>query len=700
MQKIVKGGENMKKHNLKITTLLFSLILVLCLAPAYAVDSTDPQWPQSSYNSEQNGQSPYTGPEHNNSPEWNFTLKSDGQTEPASSPVVDSEGNVYFVGAYFPPNPEDAETYLYKINPNGTSKFNISIAKWLGGCSIGPDGTLYIPGHNYGDDNYLFARNPAGTTKGTVTVSDVWNLMNPVVTGDGTIYFGTPQNRNAIEIPTHGIYWALNPDGTEKWNFYIGINEPGPKVPNNLLGYAVNSAGTSYLGFSEGVIEASTENRPLPRQTAIYALDVDGNQKWKTVLDIPGAEALSLFSLAVGPNGIIYAVVSAGNLLEDNAEPLSEDPPLINKDYVFAINPDGSQAWRYDVPGESELNEKATSSLAVANDGTIYFGTVVGGYVVGNGTLFALNPDGTQKWNYTSSNDFPFSTPIIDSDGIIYTSNSVPFIGGDGEGQAAGAPEETVLQSEPIARFFAFNPDGTVKWAVDNIISSYPAALTKNGTIYISGIIPGGPMPPPLEGYAAGEPITAPYANSLPEAVLYQLKGSVSNLYLQVTSSNNNPTVGDLITLTFKVGNKAQDSALGTVFKWVLPDGLEIVGNPWSDTINQPVYDPTTRTITWDLGTVPYGDPYMWVNTRILAAGSLIIQATLNTLTNDPELEQNLQILTINAQSINQESKVVNSANTQSVTNTVGMQNTGVPIAVLVLTIIVILGGILTEKRK
>ncbi len=49
------------------------------------------------------------------------------------------------------------------------------------------------------------------------------------------------------------------------------------------------------------------------------------------------------------------------------------------------------------------------SSPAIASDGTIYFGTMIGG---SEGYIYALNPDGTLKWRYLTG-DYITSDPAI-----------------------------------------------------------------------------------------------------------------------------------------------------------------------------------------------------------------------------------------------------------------------------------------------
>ncbi|MFC1490616.1 PQQ-binding-like beta-propeller repeat protein [Candidatus Latescibacterota bacterium] len=99
-------------------------------------------------------------------------------------------------------------------------------------------------------------------------------------------------------------------------------------------------------------------------------------------------------------------------------------------------------------------NEISLSSPAIGEDGTIYIGSK-------DGLLYALNPNGTLKWKY-STNGPIWSSPAIGSNGVIY-------IGSD----------DTALH--------AVNPNGTGKWKylTDGEIWASPA-IGNNGDIYFS----------------------------------------------------------------------------------------------------------------------------------------------------------------------------------------------------------------------
>ena len=85
-----------------------------------------------------------------------------------------------------------------------------------------------------------------------------------------------------------------------------------------------------------------------------------------------------------------------------------------------------------------------------------------------------------------------------------------------------------------------------------------------------------------------------------------------SNVYVNITTSNPNPQVGDKVTYTFKLGNKGPGIAKDVVFTYVIPDGVEFAGanvdqGTWT-------YNEATRTLTWTLGDVVVGDPYLWLD--------------------------------------------------------------------------------------
>jgi len=75
-------------------------------------------------------------------------------------------------------------------------------------------------------------------------------------------------------------------------------------------------------------------------------------------------------------------------------------------DNFYAINPDGTEKWAF------STRNAVHSSPAIGSDGTIYVGSC-------DSNLYAINPDGTEKWAFATENG-TLSSPAIGSDGTIY----------------------------------------------------------------------------------------------------------------------------------------------------------------------------------------------------------------------------------------------------------------------------------------
>ena len=65
---------------------------------------------------------------------------------------------------------------------------------------------------------------------------------------------------------------------------------------------------------------------------------------------------------------------------------------------VYAVDASGNQKWKFTTLGSSIVR----SSPAIGADGTIYFGSEGGRSYAG---IYALNPDGTQKWYFRTAMD-------------------------------------------------------------------------------------------------------------------------------------------------------------------------------------------------------------------------------------------------------------------------------------------------------
>jgi outer membrane protein assembly factor BamB/subtilisin family serine protease len=157
---------------------------------------------------------------------------------------------------------------------------------------------------------------------------------------------------------------------------------------------------------------------------------------------------------------------------------------------VYAVNPDGTQKWTYGMGGFASY-----STPAVGTDGTIYVGDTAN-------YLYALRPDGTLRWRFQAGGDIP-SSPALAADGTIYfrcDDGLLYAINADGTRKWTAtlpSPESsytsasiggdgTIYAGSTDGRLYAFAPDGTQKWSFNTGGAIYATpAIAADGTIYV-----------------------------------------------------------------------------------------------------------------------------------------------------------------------------------------------------------------------
>ncbi len=155
---------------------------------------------------------------------------------------------------------------------------------------------------------------------------------------------------------------------------------------------------------------------------------------------------------------------------------------------LYAVNPDGTEKWRF------EPNSWVETTPALAADGTIYFGC-------NDNKLYALNPNGTLKWKVNVGVGWVHGSPAIDDNGIIYTSSvngqNICAIYPNGTKKwsyhtfglvycsPAIADDGTIYCGSNDFHMYALYPNGTLKWKYETFgyIQSAPA-IGDDGTIY------------------------------------------------------------------------------------------------------------------------------------------------------------------------------------------------------------------------
>ena len=280
------------------------------------------------------------------------------------------------------------------------------IGSFAAGTAVGSDGTIYAAsGGAYGGNNAL-AITPDGTIKHSFPGVNLC-CASPAIGPGGTVYF----SGGGYSPFSIGGTTALNPDFTLGWNNPMGICCGSMTIGPDATVYigdgsvvAVNPANGStnwtfnpsngYLIGQGPAISHDGGTLYATTATFLYALSpLTGNVIWSYSIN-----KFKDSGPVVGADGTVY--VSSGQSIK-------------------AVNPDGT--LKQDIP-----LPKYAYTLAVASDGTIICIAVDASDAYTNGTLYALNSDGTQKWSAAvwTGASVGGAQPIMDANGKIYIADA------------------------------------------------------------------------------------------------------------------------------------------------------------------------------------------------------------------------------------------------------------------------------------
>lgn len=328
--------------------------------------------------------------------------------------------------------------------------------------AVGPDGIIYAA--YYELDYYsepvngkLYAINPDGTAKWDLPILPAYGTV-PAVDTKGNIYIGT-----IYDSTGYGPLYSINPDGSINWTINFdykvwgtpGIHEDGTIYVGGEYLRAINPDGSlkwSWDAHPPGIWSGSANTPPVfSTEGMIY---VGWNRH-------PGDDYLNAFYPDKDETTYKSFKIDIGAY----TSPMLDEAAIDNDGTIYistqsspgvliAINPDLTEKWRCEIATDSNL---LGGSPAIGADGTVY---VPGGQGVG---LTAVSHEGAIKWNFENAR----GTPAIGNDGTLYVSGTA------------------YVNFEWKHYLLALNPDGTQKWASEYIGPFSEPTLSNDGTVYL-----------------------------------------------------------------------------------------------------------------------------------------------------------------------------------------------------------------------
>ena len=343
-----------------------------------------------------------------------------------------------------------------------------------GGPAIAADGTIYVP---TGDTLYdtdagsLYAINPDGSRRWRFqfpllgVCRQVAAFATPAIADDGTIYVHTQAGYtpSGLSCTAGDSYlFAINPNGTERWHF--AFNGGAAVFHESVL-------SSPAIG-GDGTIDVASAD------TGIYAIHPNGTLYWA---DSPAGASI-LASPALGPDGSVY--VSVADLHAYDADgtpqwtadvgdgvPNESSPSVAAGGTVYgcflspwachAVSSAGSDLWS--IPFDA-----GPATPAIASGGTIYFATGRGT----DGKLAAINPATHAELWRADFSDRPIHTPVIGSDGRLYTRVEIGF-GAEGPADILVTLNSNGTESDRVEVPFTAEDLGDVS-----------SAIGSDGTLY------------------------------------------------------------------------------------------------------------------------------------------------------------------------------------------------------------------------
>ena len=366
-------------------------------------------------------------------------------------------------------DPQGTGRTNYLINLTGTINWKIDSFYVASGAAITEDSTILIGTNDIFSPNYaeggLIALKSDGNIKWKFSFKNyAKGISSPVIANDGTIYISSTHERK---------FYAINPDGSKKWELYIDamIIQSGICIGKDgtlfALGWkgdffdllAISPNGELLWTLSDERFSGETLNgmslSPDGKTLyipgghdgpAVFAVDIENHEIiWEfgeeraTISAIPIVDSdgnVYIFAKNNQNQGLLYSLNLAGEIrweyiLDDpwsfvssfNLFALSKDGDIIlGHDKLYCINYQGELKWKV------QLEKTIASPITIDNSGNCYF--VVEENNVAD-LLMVDNSGNILQSIPLESNDFSWYSPTITDFGILlnsYNSKQIVFI--------------------------------------------------------------------------------------------------------------------------------------------------------------------------------------------------------------------------------------------------------------------------------
>ncbi len=293
---------------------------------------------------------------------------------------------------------------LMAYTHNGKYKWRVPLAGPVyKGISVGSEGTLYIP-----SNNGITAISPDGEQ---LWVYDQGYRMNgpPAIGSDGTLYANS----------TYGRLHAISPEGNKLWEVYTGTRYLSPVIDQTgniyTVGYSKISAHTSEGAQLWSKQATLTDGTGVPNTSNALSIGADG-----TLYTVGSGSASYLLAINSVNGNTLWQFQSPKKTVKFSTPVIGPDgtiyfaaaPDTVGSD-IYAVNPDGTQKWIFDSPSYVRIPPR------VGADGSIYFGY---NSYYGNGvtTFVVLNPDGEMRWSQALKSASAHNHTLMSKDGLLY----------------------------------------------------------------------------------------------------------------------------------------------------------------------------------------------------------------------------------------------------------------------------------------